>query len=337
MHSERINCYKELEKITSSSILVYVTGDRQGMETQMHPEVLDIIVEHLDAMNNPEKISLILHSRGGDTSVGWSLCNLIRSFCKNFEVIIPSRAHSAATLLCLGADKIIMTKQATLGPIDPNVNTPLNPMIPGAGPNARVGVSVESIKGFVQLAKEEFSISESADMATILSVLASNVHPLVLGNVFRAKSHIRMLARKLLEIHFSDKQDSQKMDKIIDFLCSESGSHDYTINRTEARDSLGLNIDKPDMDMYNIIKDIYQDIENELELKKKFDPALLISDKERIDYVCSRAIIESVNFGSNIFQTKGYVTKTQIPTPNGMALQIQDYRIDEGWIKNEHK
>ena len=36
------------------------------------------------------------------------------------------------------------------------------------------------------------------------------------------------------------------IDEIISFLTSESGSHDYTIYRDEARDELGLNIEKPD-------------------------------------------------------------------------------------------
>jgi hypothetical protein len=54
------------------------------------------------------------------------------------------------TLLCLGADSIIMTKQAVLGPIDPSVHTPLNPQIPGAAHNAKVPVSVESINGFIK-------------------------------------------------------------------------------------------------------------------------------------------------------------------------------------------
>lgn len=335
MYNNRLTHYDNLEKMSDSSILVYVTGDRQGMETQMHPEVLDIMVDHLDAMNNPKKITLILHTRGGDTGSGWSICNLIRSFCNEFEVIIPSRAHSAGTLLCLGADKIIMTKQATLGPIDPNVNTPLNPIIPGAGPNARVGVSVESIKGFVQLAKDEFNISESSDMASVLSVLANNVHPLVLGNVFRARSHIRMLAEKLLELHFSKSVDSDKMKRIIDFLCSDSGSHDYTINRTEARDVLGLNIDKPNDESYICIKSLYSDIEQELELKNRFDLNMLLTDSSNKEYCCTRAIIESKNYGCNLFQTHGVVTKKDVMTPNGPVSQVSDYRKSEGWIKYE--
>ena len=47
--------------------------------------------------------------------------NLIRNFCKYFEIIVPFNCHSAGTIISLGANRIVMTKQATLGPIDPSV------------------------------------------------------------------------------------------------------------------------------------------------------------------------------------------------------------------------
>ena len=59
-----------------------------------------------------------MYTRGGNTLAGWSIINLIRQFCDELEIIIPSKAHSTGTLMALGANSIIMTKQATLGPID---------------------------------------------------------------------------------------------------------------------------------------------------------------------------------------------------------------------------
>lgn len=200
MLKQRLEYYRKLEQLTESTILSYVTGDRTGFQTQMGQDVYDLFVDQLEIIGKVKRISLILYSRGGDTNVAWSLCNLIRSYCDEFYVIIPSRAHSAATLLSLGADKIFMTKQATLSPIDPSVNTPLNPTDPSN--QEKLPVSVESIKGFIQLAKEELGIIGSEESAEVLQILSKEIHPLVLGDVFRARSHIRMLARKLLEIHF---------------------------------------------------------------------------------------------------------------------------------------
>jgi len=338
MYQNRIEEYKRLEHLRDSKLILYVTGDRLGMETQMGGDVLDRLVSHLDNIGNPRKITLLLHSRGGSTSVGWSIANLIRSFCEEFEVIIPSRAHSAATLLSLGADKIIMTRQATLGPIDPSVNSPLNPPIEGQPPQMRYPVSVESIKGFVQLAKDEFNIKGSDDMTRILEVLANKVHPIVLGDVFRALTQIRMLAKNLLEKQFKEtKENKDKIAKIVKFLCSESGSHDYTINRDEAK-SLGLNIETPDEELYSVIMKIYSDMAEELELSIPFNPAVILSQEATKEYSLRRALIETVSSSTDVFVSEGILSKQMVQTPNGIIPAFQDNRTFEGWRKeqNEH-
>jgi len=256
MYNDRIPKYKELALKRNSKLLVYVTGDRQGLETQIHSEVFDFFISHLDKFGVTPKISLLLYSRGGETLAGWGIVNLIRQFCTDFEIIVPSKAQSTATLMCLAANRIVMTKQATLGPIDPSVNTPLNPKIEGGPPNARFPVSVEAIKGYFELAKNELGINGDNDLTKILLTLTDKVHPLVLGEVYRAQSQIKMLAKRLITFQTTDEQ---KIEKIVSFLCSESGSHDYTINRREARDSLGLQIEKPNDELYGIIKNDAED------------------------------------------------------------------------------
>jgi 1,4-dihydroxy-2-naphthoyl-CoA synthase len=89
MYNERLELYKEIENRRNSKLLVYITGDRPGFETQIHPEILDYFIDHLDKIGNAEKISLLLYTRGGNTLAAWSLVNLIRQFCDEFEVIIP--------------------------------------------------------------------------------------------------------------------------------------------------------------------------------------------------------------------------------------------------------
>ena len=46
MFQDRRNLYSELESKRNSKLLVYVTGDRPGLETQIHPEVYDFFVNH---------------------------------------------------------------------------------------------------------------------------------------------------------------------------------------------------------------------------------------------------------------------------------------------------
>jgi hypothetical protein len=51
--------------------------------------------------------------------------------------------------------------------------------------------------------------------------------------------------------------DLFKNPMVLKFLCKESGSHDYTIYRKEAREELGLKIEQSDDALYAIIKAIY--------------------------------------------------------------------------------
>jgi ClpP class serine protease len=329
MYQDRRELYEDLEKKRSSKLLVYVTGDRQGLETQIHPEILNLLVDHMDAIGTVPKISLYLYTRGGQTLAAWSIANLLYQFCDKFEVLIPSKAHSAGTLICLGADVLVMTKQATLGPIDPNVNTPLNPSIPGGPPTARYPVSVEAINGFIELAKE-IGEQANADMATFLSALTDNVHPLVLGQAYRTRGQIRMLGTRLLSRHM---ENNDKIERILSFLCSESGSHDYTIYRQEAREELGLKVESPDEKLYGIIKAIYDDIADELNLTDPYIPMVILGGQNEATYEFRRAIIESLNGGSHQFRSEGILRKHQVVNPQtGIAQEnIEDRRTFEGW------
>lgn len=330
MFNDRLEHYKELEKLRNSKVLVYVTGDRRGLETQIAGDALDYFVEHLDKVGKTQKITLILYTRGGDTLVAWNIVNLIRMFCDKLEVIIPLKAHSAGTLISLGADNIIMTKQATLGPIDPSLNTPLNPQIPGASLDAKYPVSVEAIKGFLSIAKDELGIQDNVALSDILIKLADVVHPLVLGQVYRSRVQIKMLAEKLLKTH---ENDLSKVEKIVSFLSSESGSHDYTINRKEAHESLGLNIEKPDDILYSLIQNIYNNIKDELLLNIPLNLNSLLGVENNKDYEFSRCLIESIQGECDVFMSSGTITRVQVPLPNGHnALHINDQRNFEGWV-----
>lgn len=329
MYRDRLELYKALERERDAKLLVYVTGDRKGLETQIHSEVLDLLVDHLDAIGHVPRISLYLYTRGGQTLAAWSIANLLDQFCDSFEVLIPSKAHSAGTLICLGADALVMTKQATLGPIDPSVNTPLNPSVPGAPPTARYPVSVEAINGFIELARDIGERAE-ADVTSFLAALTNNVHPLVLGQAYRTRGQIRMLGDRLLSRHM---EDSEKVEKILSFLCSESGSHDYTIYRQEASDELGLNVESPGETLYGIIKAIYDDIANELRLTDPYNPAVLLGEQNEVAYEFRRAVVESLECGGHQFRSEGILRKHKITDPNTGILQenIEDKRIFEGW------
>lgn len=322
---------KEIEAQRGSSVICYVTGDRPQLETQISPEIIDIFVAHLDAIGPTKKISLVLHTNGGNTAAAWRLVNLLHTFCDELEVIVPAKALSAGTLISLGADTIVMTKQAALGPIDPSVNHPLNPVIPAA-PHIKAPVSVEAVSGYLDAAKD-LGIKDDASLTQILIDLSNKVHPLVLGEIFRSRSQIRFLAKKLLTRHMSD---DKVIGDIIDFLCAESGSHDYTINRREAR-SMGLQIENPTNELYALLRKLHLSYVEELKLLEPYDPYSALAGQTTLEYALPRAVIESVNAGCNQFLSEGTLTKTVIQQMGPMGPiqqeQLNDARRFDGWRK----
>lgn len=319
MYANRLSLYEALEKEFDTKLLVYITSDRRNLEAQIAQDVIDFFIGHLDKIGVSKRISLYLYTRGGDTAAAWNIINLLRMYCDDLQVIVPHKAHSAGTIISLGANEIVMTKQATLGPIDPSINTPLNPPIPNMQ-GQTLPVSVEAVKGFLEFAQEELSIRDDASLANIYMKLTEKVHPLVLGQVYRSKYQIQMLAQKLL--HFQVK-DQDKIKKIIEFLCSESGSHDYTINRREAEQDLGLIIRKPTEKQYSLLKSVYDDISDELSLTQPFFPENLNGM-----YAERRCLLESVVGGSDYFSTEGQVVHVRNATGQNI---IQHRVLFEGW------
>lgn len=69
-----------------------------------------------------KELALILNCPGGDGLAAERIVNLCRAnSARGFSVIVPKMAKSAATMVCLGADRILMSYTSELGPIDPQI------------------------------------------------------------------------------------------------------------------------------------------------------------------------------------------------------------------------
>jgi Serine dehydrogenase proteinase len=322
--------YQKIERDRATKVVTFVTSDRANMETQIAPDCIDLFVDLLDQIGPTSKISLLLHTNGGQTSAAWRLINLIRTFCDELEVLIPLKAFSAGTLISLGADRIVMTKQAALGPIDPSLTHPLSPQIPMGNQIARVPVSVEAVRGYLDAVSKDLKIKNQAALATIIIDLSNKVHPLVLGEIFRSRAQIRFLADKLIKRQVTD---SKKVKQIIDFLCADSGSHDYPMNRREAAE-LGLRVEKPSPEFYEVLRKIHLSYAAEMKLIEPFSPQVLLGAAPLVNYSLVRGLVESTKGGCYAFLSEGTLTRAQMLGPAGvMQDAITDARTFEGWRK----
>jgi len=66
---------------------------------------------------------LMISSPGGDTLAAERMVNICRAYSGtgDYWALVPGRAKSAATIICMGASKIIMAAPSELGPVDPQI------------------------------------------------------------------------------------------------------------------------------------------------------------------------------------------------------------------------
>lgn len=80
------------------------------------------ILEELLVDCDPEKdLHLLLSSPGGDGETALRMVRSMQTRCRELTVLVPEMAKSAATILCLGANRIVMGPGGDLGPIDPQM------------------------------------------------------------------------------------------------------------------------------------------------------------------------------------------------------------------------
>ena len=102
---------------------MYVTGDRQGLETRISSDVIPFIYKHLEKIGTTPKINLFIYTTGGITVSGYGIVNMIREYCKEFGIIIPFKCLSTGTLMTLGANSIIMSKNGSIRACRPILRT----------------------------------------------------------------------------------------------------------------------------------------------------------------------------------------------------------------------
>ncbi len=338
--AERLPLIKKLEQLRGSKVICYLTSLRQNVMAQMAEDAVRVFFDHLATLPNRkvDKLDIFLCSNGGSGTVPWRLVSLFREFAKSFNVLIPYRAYSAASLLALGADEIVMHPFAELGPIDPTVANDFNPVEQGR----RLGISVEDVTAYVNFIKETVGITHEDELVKAIEILANKVHPLALGNVERFIAQSRMIARKILRTHMR-RANEHTIDEIIENMASRLYFHGHPINRREAKEDLRL---KVTIDSNHELEDtmwgLYRQYEDEFEnLSAFYPPADLLpmvgaqppaggpSPPAAVskDYDLLMAAIECAALSSKCVIRKR-VTLLQ-PQPNQRV--IQEEILSQGW------
>ena len=281
------------------------------------------------------------------------IVKLIRECCNCFNVIIPFRAHSAGTQVCLGANGIVAGKLAELGPVDPSAISPFNPIMNPQGnpadPRNRKPVKVEDVQAYLNFAEERVGLISEKDKLEVFKLLVSTIEPLALGNLNRGYNDIRFLARHLLELHMDKSTELEKIDEIVKQL-TEVYTHEFIITRDVA-ENIGLNVIRPDAKTEELIMNLFEIYERELKMNDPFDAENILTSiqppNRPVNFKMKLGFIESESMGYTFIAEGTVFPPAQIPqmriTPSGQvplpmsppsATQVPTVRLKTGkWIK----
>ncbi len=219
---------RDIEGVTERELLVYWAGRGASIDKS---DVLGF-GDLLQGKSNVD-LDLLIQSPGGDIDIAEKLVYLCRSRARSFRVIVPESAKSAATLIALAADKILMSDTSELGPIDPQV------IVTTSDGNTIMRPAASFLDGLEQIRKE-------ADAASTLSpayfpILAS-LDPALLDFCRKSIARAKRFAVKWLRQ--SQCKDSQRKAIRIASQLSDPKkylSHGAVIDHTEAV-KLGLQV-----------------------------------------------------------------------------------------------
>lgn len=287
-----------LEDARGSRVLSYMLSDRDtfppglaGYSTALAGEPQQIVLDLLDEIGQVRNLDLFLYTRGGSTEAVWPLVTALRAHCERLAVIVPFRAHSAGTLLCLGADQVVMMPGSELSPIDPTTGNQFNPRDPLNAAN-QYGISVEDVVAYFDLAEERAEIRDEQYRTEVFKQLTAQVHPLALGNVQRVYMLIRALARKLLLLHVDEEQQAT-LKRIIEGLTTEFYSHIHSISLSEAEELLGDWVRAATAEEREAIRSLYMAYRETFGLGQKFNLPEVIGDEQTMDLHVLGALLET--------------------------------------------
>jgi hypothetical protein len=179
----------------------------------------------LRSLGKVRRLSLFIKSDGGSVEASLRLVHLLRQFVDRLTALVPLECASAATMLALGADRILMGPLAQLSAIDTSLTHDLSPI---DRDNNRVRVSQDELQRVVRLWQRE----AGKDASNPYQSLFTYVHPLVIGAVDRSSALSTKLCVEILSYHLKDRKKAQRISNVLN---SEYPSHGYPITLREAR------------------------------------------------------------------------------------------------------
>lgn len=204
---------KELHDYTKRAVIIYYTAFLESRQVPP-PDIqigLQDIQGFMEAVSNVDEkqLDLIIHSPGGSAEAAESVVTYLRKRFDHIRVFVPVAAMSAATMIALSADEIVMGQHSQLGPIDPQfaIQTP----------EGLRAAPAKAILNQFELAKKE--CKEASNLAAWMPILRGYMPGLLTQCQDSRTLAVRMVSTWLKQYMFvNDKEGEAKATAIADWF-----------------------------------------------------------------------------------------------------------------------
>ena len=231
-----------------SNVVFYASAFLQkpgapAQTVQITSEDLNGFMSVIFGMDWSKPLTLLIHTPGGLTNAAETLVEYIRSKFSSVDVIVPTYAMSAGTMIALASDRIVMGRQSQLGPIDPQLG-----MMGGM-------VSARAVVDQFEKAKSE--ITADVKVAHAWAPVLQSLGPALLVQAQYALQYgEEMVGKWLAKYMLATRPNNQALGASIARHFNDAGihkSHGRRIGRDEAR-AQGLTIE--DMEQDQVLQDL---------------------------------------------------------------------------------
>lgn len=239
---------KKLSDKTGRNTICYYSGflTNPGVYgSDINDMDMNYLMANVYNLDKTKGLDLILHTPGGSISATEAIVNYLRSiFGNNIRAIIPQICMSAGTMISCSCKSIVMGKQTSIGPIDPQLRG-----VPTQGVLSEFDEAIKDAK------KNPSSIP-------IWQTIISKYSPTFIGECQNGTELSEKLVEEWLETNmFKGKEDARTIaKKIVSELNDhkKTKTHDRHINKDRAR-SIGLIIEnlEDDSDFQDLVLSIH--------------------------------------------------------------------------------
>jgi len=119
--------YKLVSGLTGRPLVVYATAFHNPIKVQVASPFLSIDLSDKDGFHEVTRnltgdaVDVFIHSPGGSAEATESIVKILRNKFKDVRFIVTGTAKSAATMMIMSGNSILMDSNAELGPVDPQV------------------------------------------------------------------------------------------------------------------------------------------------------------------------------------------------------------------------